>query len=282
MSEELKAMEDMVAFIMEFVINYGFQVLGAFIVLIIGFVVASWLGRLVTRFCENRHLDITLSKFFGNMVKIIVLAFALIIALGKFGISIAPFIAVGSAIAFGASFAIQGPLSNYGAGLAIIISRPFVIGNTITVKGVSGVVEDIKLATTVLITEDGEHITIPNKHFMGEILTNSYKYRVVEQVVGVSYDDDPHQAVLVVQKALKDSAGVATDKPPQVGIQNFGDSSVDIGMRYWVPTEKYFQTMFAANQAVWDALKEAGLTIPFPQRDVHLVSGVKDQANAPA
>jgi small conductance mechanosensitive channel len=97
--------------------------------------------------------------------------------MGKFGISIAPFIAALGALAFGASFALQGPLSNYGAGLMIIIARPFVVGDTITVKNVSGIVEEVTLATTILTTEDGEKITIPNKHIVGEILNNSFANR---------------------------------------------------------------------------------------------------------
>lgn len=272
MTEEMATLQKISDLIIDFVVRYSFQILGAIIILVVGFKLASWLGRLVARFCEQRHLDATLSHFFGNVVKVLVLTFVIIAAIGKFGISIAPFVAALGALAFGSSFAIQGPLSNYGAGLSIILSRPFVIGNTITVKGVSGVVEEIRLAATLLTTEDGEVITIPNKHIVGEILQNSFANKVVEEVVGIAYGDDPETAIRAVEEALLGIDEVCREPHPQVGIQAFGESSISIGMRYWVPTRKYFQTLYRANLAVHRALREAKITIPFPQRDIHLVT----------
>jgi small conductance mechanosensitive channel len=271
MSEDLGTLQKVIDLIVDFLVRYSFQILGAILILVIGIKLASWLGRLVSRFCERRHLDLTLSHFFGNVVKVLVLTFVIITAIGKFGISIAPFVAALGALAFGSSFAIQGPLSNYGAGLSIILSRPFVIGNTITVKGVSGIVEEIRLAATLLTTEDGEIITIPNKHIVGEILHNSFANKIVEEVVGIAYGDDPEKAIRAVEEALLDIPEVCREPKPQVGIQTFGESSVDIGMRYWVPTRQYFQTLYRANLAVHLALRAAQITIPFPRRDIHLV-----------
>ncbi len=270
MQQELETIQKIYNVVVEFVINYSFQILGAIIILIVGAKVASWLGGLVSRLCEKKDVDITLARFLGNVVKILVLTFVIIIAIGKFGISIAPFIAALGAIAFGTSFAIAGPVSNYGAGLVIILSRPFVIGDTITISGVSGQVEEIHLATTILTTEDDERITIPNKHIIGEILLNSFNNRIVEGSVGISYDDDPEQAIEVIQKALLSIDDICAEPPPQVGIEAFGESSIDLGMRYWVPTRKYFQTLYRGNLAVHKALTEADITIPFPQRDVHI------------
>ena len=193
MKEEIETIEKLFDLIIEFTVNYGFQVFGAIVILIIGVIVARWLSKGVIKLCEKRKMDITLSKFLGNFVKILVLVFVVIIAMGKFGISIAPFIALLGALAFGASFALQGPLSNYGAGLTIILARSFVVGDTITVKNVSGIVDEVTMATTILSTEDGEKITIPNKHIVGEILNNSFANRVVENTVGISYDDDPEK-----------------------------------------------------------------------------------------
>jgi len=194
----------------------------------------------------------------------------IIIAIGKFGISIAPFIAALGALAFGSSFALAGPVSNYGAGLVIILTRPFVIGNTITINKVSGVVDEIHLAVTILSTEDDEKITIPNKHIVGEILLNSFANKIVEGTVGISYGDNPEMAVKVIQDALATIDDICKEPPPQVGIEAFGESSIDLGMRYWVPTKKYFQTLYRGNMAAYTALKDAGINIPFPQRDVHL------------
>ena len=144
------------------------------------------------------------------------------------------------------------------------------IGNTISIGGVSGVVDEIHLAVTILSTEDDEVITIPNKHIVGEILSNSFANKIVEGTVGISYQDNPEKAIEAIQTALLEIDDVCKEPPPQVGIEAFGESSIDLGMRYWVPTKKYFQTLYRGNMAVHKALESAGVTIPFPQRDVHL------------
>lgn len=271
MKEEIATVQKFYDVIVEFFVQYSFQILGAIIILLVGFKLAAWVAALVVRFCEQKKLDVTLTGFLGSLTRIIILVFVSIIALGKFGISMAPFIAAISAIAFGSSFAIAGPLSNYGAGLSIILSRHFIVGNTITVKGYSGVVEEVHLAVTILSTEDGEKITIPNKQIVGEILQNSFENKVVEASVGISYEDDPEKAIQAVQAVLKKIENVCGNPPPQVGIVGFGESSIDIAYRYWVPTKKYFQTLYKVNMAVHQSLKEKEITIPFPQRDVHVV-----------
>jgi len=271
MLDEINAAERYMDLLVEFGVKYGFQVLAAVITLIIGLIVARWLARLVVRVCEKRNLDVTLSRFLGNVVKLIIIGFVMIMTLGKLGIAITPLIAALGAVAFGSSLALSGLLSNYGAGLTIIVSRPFVVGNTIKVKGVSGVVEEIGLGATQLSNEDGEEITIPNRHIVGEILTNSFENKVVEMTIGISYNDDCQQATRIIREALKKIPAIVDSPAPQIGIQEFADSSVNIGMRYWVPTKQYFQTLYQANLAVFTALNEAGITIPFPQRDIHMV-----------
>jgi small conductance mechanosensitive channel len=275
MKEELAQVEKYMDLIIEFGVKYGFQVIYAIIILIIGLMVARWLANMIVRVCESRNLDVTFSRFLGNVVRLTVLAFVLIVVLGKFGITMTPFIAAIGAVAFGSSLALAGLLSNYGAGLSIIITRPFVVNDTIKIQGVSGVVEEIGLAATRLSTEDGEQITIPNKHIVGEILINSFENKVVETRIGISYDDDPHKAVKVIQEALKNIPEIVDKPTPQIGIEEFADSSVNIGMRYWVPTKQYFQTLYQANLAVYEALNKAEITIPFPQRDIHMQPGTK-------
>ena len=272
MKEELESLNHLTNTLIDFVVKYGFQILGAVIILVVGIKLAGWLATLVIRVCEKRSLDVTVTRFIGNVVKVLTLVFVIIVAIGKFGISIAPFIAALGALAFGSSFAIQGPLSNYGAGLAIIISRPFVVGNTITVRGVSGVVDEITLAATILSNEDEEKITIPNKHIVGEIIQNSFENRVVEASVAISYTDDPQTAIAALQKTLTQEADVCQEPPPQIGIAAFADSGFNIGFRYWVPTKRYFHSMYRVNLAVHQALEGAGITIPYPHQDVRVIS----------
>jgi len=272
MPEEFKALQKLAETAIEFLVQYSFNIVGAIVVLIIGFLIAGQAGKFFTRLLQKKNLDITLSKFLVSVIRVTIIAFAVIIALGKFGITIAPFVAALSAMAFGASFAIQGPLSNYGAGLTIILTRPFVVGDTVVVQGVGGVVEEVKLACTILATAEGEKITIPNKHIVGEILRNSKHIKIIDGSVGISYGDDPQKAVEVIQGVLKQFSDIVKEPAPQVGIAEFGDSSVNIGVRYWVPTMKYYHVLYQVNQAVYAALKKAQITIPFPQRDVHVIS----------
>lgn len=272
MNEEITAVQKLIDTLIEFSVNYGFQVLGALVILILGFFIGSWVARILLNLMTKKDLDVTLSTFLSNIAKIMVVAFAVIIALGKFGITIAPFIAALGAAAFGASFALQGPLSNYSAGLIIIITRPFVVGNTIEVAGVTGVVKEVKLACTILTDEEGETITIPNKSIIGEILHNSGENKIVQGVIGISYSSSPEKAIEIIQAVLKKNSDVDTNQDPIVGIKSFGDSSIDIGFRYWVPTERYFNTAYAVNLSVFNKLVENKIDIPFPQREVTILS----------
>jgi small conductance mechanosensitive channel len=219
LGREIETVQKIVDVVTEFVINYTFQIIGALIILIIGLKLSGWLSRLVLRQCEKRRLDITLSRFLASSTKLIIMVFVGIVAIGKFGISIAPFIAALGALVFGASFAIQGPLSNYSAGLTLILTRPFVVGNTITVQGVNGVVEEIRLGATILTTEDGEELTIPNKHIVGEILRNSFANKIVETRVGISYQDDPERVISVLKGVLDAFAEICKKPAPLIGIE---------------------------------------------------------------
>lgn len=279
MQDEIKAAQKMVNIIIDFFVNYSFQVVGAIIIFVVGILVARAVASFLMKFFERKEFDVTLSKFAAAAAKVTILGFAIIIALGKFGITIAPFIAAIAAMAFGASFAIQGPLANYGAGLVIVLTRPFVVGNTITVSGVSGIVEEVNLGTTILTDEDGVKITIPNKHIVGEILHNSEERRIVEEIVGISYDSDPEKAIRIIKEALGEFQKISTEPPPRVGIQQFGDSSINIGLRYWIPTREYFGTLYQVNLAVYKQLKARDIQIPYPQRDIHIVSRSYDESS---
>jgi small conductance mechanosensitive channel len=271
MESQITALQKLIDKAIEFCVNYSFQVIGAIIILLVGFFVANWVASLISKLCQKKKLDVTLVKFLASFIKALIVGFTVILALGNFGITIAPFIAAIGALVFGATYAIQGPLSNYGAGLVIVLGRPFVVGDTISVKEVNGVVKDIRLANTTLVTEDGVRVTIPNRHIVGEILWNSKSQRIIEASVGISYSDDPEKAISVIRETLKSLSDVADDPSPQIGIDEFADSSVNIAFRYWVLAGKYFQTKYDVNLAVFKALKDNNITIPFPQRDVNII-----------
>jgi len=276
--QELEQFQQIYTLITEFLVQYSFQLVGAIVIFLIGLFVAKKVAKLASRICEKHSVDITLSIFISNTLRIIVVIMAAIIALGKVGISVTPMVAAIGALSLGAGLAIQGLLSNYGAGFTIIITRPFVIGNTISVLGVSGIVKDISLAHTVLTNEDGVEITIPNKHIIGEILHNSFENTLVDSSIGISYDADPEHAITVINQCLKEMQPVCQEPAPQIGINNFGDSAIEIGVRYWVPTETYFNNKYQTNLKIFKALQDANISIPFPQREVRLLNNNQEKA----
>lgn len=269
--QEIEQFQKIYAILTEFLVNYSFQLVGALVIFIIGLFVAKKVAKLSGRICEKHNVDQTLAAFISNTLRIIVIIMAAVIALGKVGISVTPMVAAIGALSLGAGLAVQGLLSNYGAGFTIILTRPFVIGNTINVQGVSGQVTDISLGYTTLTNEDGVEITIPNKHIIGEILHNSFENTLVDSRIGISYDSNPEQAIQVIRQSLNEVAAVCKEPAPQIGIDNFADSAIEIGVRYWVPTTSYFNNKYQTNLKIFNALQQANINIPFPQREVRLL-----------
>ncbi len=260
--------------LIEFFVNYSFQLFGAVVIFIIGLFAAKKAAQFLVNVCEKHNIDVTLTNFLSNILRITVIIMVLIICLGKLGVSVTPFVAAIGAASLGAGLAFQGLLSNYGAGLTIIITRPFVIGNTITVQGITGVVKDISLGATYLTNEEEELITIPNKFIVGEILRNSQENKLIETVIGVSYDTNLDKAIATISEALSGISNLA-ERKPQIGVNEFADSSINIGIRFWAPTTQYFHTRYEANLAIYQALKQAEITIPFPQREVRVLGEEK-------
>ena len=259
--QQLETVGKLIDVLVEFAVAYGFQLLGALVVLLIGLKLAGWVGKRVTRFSRSKDIDETLSKFIGGIVKLVIVGFVVIITLGNFGISIAPLIALAGASAFGATLAMQGPLSNYGAGLSIIMARPFVVGDTISVAETSGVVDNVSLAFTSLIGEDGERITVPNKEIVGQIIVNSEKRRVVETRIAIAEGSDAGGAIAALRDALGGFPDIAEDPAPQVGIHDFTYGGVVLGLRFWAPSQRYFETRYRVNEAALAALTGAGIRL---------------------
>lgn len=264
MEQELQSLQQFYNIIIEFFVNYSFQIIGAVIIFIIGLFIANKIAKFIENLCKNHELDVTLTKFIVNVVRFGLIIGIAIVSLGKLGITLTPFIAGIGAASLGAGLALQGTLSNYGAGLSIIIARPFIVGNTIKVEGISGVVEEIKLAHTLLSTEDGEIITIPNKHIIGEVIVNSFEYRVVEAVFGIDYTSNPKEAISIISDVLKSFDEISQEPKAQIGIKEFADFSINIEARYWADTKLFFETQYKVNMAIYDAFKEHNINIPFP------------------
>lgn len=265
---EIQQIEKIYALITEYLVTYSFQLVAALLILLFGLWVAKKLSSLVFKLLEKNNVDITLNNFITNVIKVLLIIMFVIIALGKIGISITPFIAAIGAASLGAGLALQGMLSNYGAGLAIIATRPFIVGDTILVNGIFGQVKSIELGVTILTNEDDIVITVPNKHIVGEIIHNSFALSLIEGEIGIAYHADPEFAISLIEQALNAQPEFVASAKIQVGINQFADSSVVIGYRYWVKTNQIIKAKMAINLTVFNTLKNNNIEIPFPQRVV--------------
>lgn len=271
MDKELQTLQKFYTVVIEFLTHYSFQLLGALIIVILGWFAAKYVYALLMRLFERNHFDSTLAKFVASVVKMLVFTAMIVIALGKIGISIAPFVAAIGAVSLTAGLALQGSVSNYAAGVLLIISRPFKVGDTLSIGGFYGVVEEIKLSYTVLRNEDEELITIPNKKMIGDVLVNSFEFRVVETSIGVAYEEDPAKAIAVMHEVLDGFSEVSKEHKPVIGIAQFGESAITLGLRYWVPTKRYFKVQYEVNLALYTALHVNNISIPYPQREVRIL-----------
>ncbi len=205
MDEEIEQLQVISNVITQYLINNGLQILVTLIILIAGYFIAKKLGKAVQVLMISKKIDVTLSHFIGNSAHLIIMVFVIMMVLSRLGISVTPLIAVVGALSLGAGLALQGMLANYAAGFTIIITRPFVVGDTLSVQGQTGLVESVHLAYTILIDEDDVRIQIPNRLVVGEIMHNSKEEKRVELCVDVAYKSDPHQVDTMVENGLKGS-----------------------------------------------------------------------------
>lgn len=267
-NSEIEQFEKYYTMLTEYLVTYSMQIVGAIFILLIGLWLAQKLSNMVAKIMTSHDVDITLTSFVSSVVKVLFIIMVLVITLGKIGISVTPFVAAIGAASLGAGLALQGMLSNYGAGLAIIATRPFVVGDTITVKDINGQVKAIELGHTMLINEDKVEIIIPNKHIVGEILHNSFKLSLINGEIDIAYDACADTAIQLIENVLNAHEAVSKTTNLQVGIEAFAASGVTISYRYWVPTTKIIETKLAINSRVYKAINNANIEIPFPQRVV--------------
>ncbi len=272
MDSELEQIEQFYNTVIEYITNYSFQILGAVLIFIIGVIASKYIHKYVLQLLAKTKLDETIALFTANFVKFLIIFMMAILALGKLGISIAPFIAALGAISLTAGLALQGSVSNFAAGIVLIITKPFKLGDTIRIHGLYGMVQEIKLAYTVLINEDKEQITVPNKYMIGDVLVNSFQNRIVEGSIGIAYDSDAQKAIDLIKKLLQENQKTSNENEAIVGIEKFADSSVLIAYRYWVDSSEFFKIQYEVNLEILKGLQKADINIPFPQREIRVLN----------
>jgi len=251
---------------------FGLKIVGAVVVFIIGRWVAKLLGKLIRKVMGKREVDITITKFVGDLTYYVLLTFVILAALGMVGIQTTSFIAVLGAAGLAIGLALQGSLANFAAGFLLIMFRPFKVGDFIDAAGVAGTVESIQIFTTRLATPDNKTIIIPNAKLTGDNIINfsSKGTRRADMVFGIGYDDDIDKARDIISDILSKDERVLKDPPLQVAVSQLGDSSVNFVARAWVKAEDYWGVVFDTTEAVKKRFDAEGVSIPFPQRDVHI------------
>ena len=251
---------------------YGLRVISAIAIFVIGRWVAKGLMRLIERVMVKRKVDETLVSFVGNLGYVALLAFVIIAALNKLGIQTASFIAVLGAAGLAIGLALQGSLSNFAAGILMIVFRPFKVGDYIEGAGVAGTVESIQIFTTQLKTPDNKTIIIPNAKISGDNIVNysTKGSRRVDMVFGIGYADDIDKARQIIMDIITNDERVFKDPEPVVLVSELADSSVNLTTRAWSKSADVWDIFFQTTEKVKKAFDANGITIPFPQRDVHI------------
>jgi small conductance mechanosensitive channel len=242
------------------------------LILVIGWIAARVLRGMVEKLLERSKVEETLARFVSRLVHVAVLTFVIIAALSRLGVQTASFIAVVGAAGLAVGLALQGSLANFAAGVLLILFKPCKAGDYIEAAGVTGTIEEVGIFTTRLRSPDNKAIIIPNAKLTGDNITNytAKDTRRVDLVVGVAYDADLKQAREVLAGVLAKDDRVLDDPAPKIAVAELADSSVNFVVRPWVKTEDCWDVYFDLTEAVKVALDEAGIGIPFPQRDVHL------------
>lgn len=266
-----EAVEQMI----EVISVWGLNVLGAIAILVLGFIAAGWAARATdSALRKSGRIDETLRHFLTTVVRYAVIVFAVVATLEQFGVETTSFVAVLGAAGLAIGLAFQGTLGNIAAGVMLLVFRPFRVGQFIEAAGASGTVKMISLFTTDLDTPDNVRIIIPNGQLWGSAVKN-YSFndkRRLDIVVGIDYADDIGKAFDIINGVIAGDTRIHDDPAPALMVANLGDSSVDLQLRLWCAASDYWPIKFELNRRIKEALDAGGITIPFPQRTIHMVA----------
>lgn len=261
--------------VIDFLIRYGFQIVGAVIILGVGALVARWVGRLADGWMVRQNLELPIRTLVSRVVKLLVFALAVILALDKFGVQITPLIAGIGVAGAGIALAMQGMLSNFFAGLTIIFTKPFRVGEWIELLGVHGQVINVELFNTVLMHPDGSRVIIPNRKIIGEILHNYGATRQLDLAIAVPNNADVDRVLAAVTEALASNPRVHKEPAPVVGVGSVGIGVLNIAVKPWVSVADVIAASGEINKAVVERFREKNIPLPVPLQDIRLL-------NAPA
>ena len=260
--------------IANYVEKHGPALLGAVLILVAAFFVARWVGKLAMRWLSHKELQLEppVRMLIVRILRLLVVVLAVVIAAGTAGVDVTALVASIGVAGLGVGLATQGVLSNVVAGLTIIFTKPFRVGEYIEMLGTHGQVTAIELFSTTLLHSDRSRVVIPNRKIVGEILHNYGTVRQLDLSVGVGYGANLSEALAAVREILSRNSRVLKEPAPAVGVTALGDSSVVIAIKPWVSVAEFGPAGAEINLAVLEAFRLKGIEIPFPQREVRLLN----------
>lgn len=257
-------------------LEFGPRLFVAVLVLLVGYYTGQWTGQMLNKLFMRLELDITIRQLLVRLVRILILLLFMIMALQNLGVDLLPLIAGLGMVGAGAALAMQGVLSNLAAGLTIIFTRPFRVGEYISIAGEEGTVENISLFSTILSHLDLSRVVIPNRKIAGEILHNYGEIRQLHLQVGVAYDTDLGKALAAIDALLKANPRVLSDPAASVQVTALADSAVTIAIRPWVTVSDYASAISELNRSILEVFRQREISIPFPQSEVRLLGNNRE------
>ena len=259
-------------------VEFATNVLVAAVVFFVGKMVVGWIVGIARKAMQRAEVDKTLETFLCNLLRMVLMVLVIITAIGMLGVQTTSFIAIFGAAGLAIGLALQGSLSNFAAGVLIVLFRPYRVGDWIEGGGVSGSVEQVQILTTVLKTGDNKRVIIPNSQVMDSIITNysANPTRRIDMVIGVSYDDDLDKVKKTLQEIIAADERVLADPAVTIAVSELADSSVNFVVRPWVNTADYWAVKFDLTETIKKRFDQENITFPFPQQDVHLHNVASD------
>ena len=272
MTNQLQTLEQAKQTAVDLCIRYGPKVFIAVIILLAGFFVARWVGKFCERSLNKLNMEPPVRILLLRAIRVLVMALFVLMALTNLEINLLPLIAGLSVAGAGIALAMQGVLGNLAAGMTILFTKPFRVGEYIQLSGAEGQVTSIELFATTLVHWDKSRVVIPNRKIVGEILHNFGAIRQLELNVGVAYDTNLSDALMVIHQILKTNPRVLKEMEPVVGITTLGNFTIDIAVKPWVKIADYVPAGPEVYQAILAAFHERKIEIPFPQQEVRLLN----------
>lgn len=251
---------------------YSLNIIGAILIFLVGKWLARRISNLLSKLLERNNIDLTLVHFLTNLTYYSLIVLVVVAAAGRLGINTTSFLTIIGAAGLAVGLALKDSLSNFAAGVMLVLFRPFTVGDVVSTAGITAKVEKITIFNTLFCSPDNQLIVVPNNKIISDIITNinAKDTRRIDLTVGISYSDDIAKTKDILERLAKEESRILADPAPTVAVAELADSSVNLVFRPWVKTADYWDVRFGLTERIKNSLDEAGISIPFPQQDVHL------------